>query len=141
MAKLFQTRLKIEEQAATLQPFNPQINQGSTTPYISDIKINQGSTTPYISDVKINQGSTTPYASDTKINQGSILISKIQLLPDQGRIQLSIPVDTSPGLLTIPREPNTIFSNKINLEDRIRQSPLVGTTTGLQQFFLSDLVV
>jgi len=138
MAKLFQTRLKIEEQAATLQPFNPQINQGSTTPYISDIKINQGSTTPYISDVKINQGSTTPYASDTKINQGSILISKIQLLPDQGRIQLSIPVDTSPGLLTIPREPNTIFSNKINLEDRIRQSPLVGTTTGLQQFFLSD---
>ncbi len=124
MAKLFQSRLKIEEQAAVLQPFNPQINQGSTTLYIPDSKISQGATTPYV--------------PDSKINQGNVTITKTQITPNQGNIELSPITNTSPGILTIPREPNTVFSNKINLEDRIRQSPLTGTTTGLQQFFLSD---
>lgn len=124
MAKLFQSRLKIEEQAAVLQPFNPQINQGATTPYIPDSKINQGATTPYV--------------SDSKINQGSVTITKTQITPNQGNIELSPVKNTSPGILTIPRQPNTVFSDRVNLEDRTRQSPLVGTTTGLQQFFLSD---
>ncbi len=90
MAKLFQTRLKIEEQSVNIIPFDPKINQGSTTPLLPDPKIEQGSTTPILSDPKIEQGSITPLQLTSNINQGeSVILKNIKFNPNQGEIEIS----------------------------------------------------
>jgi len=181
MAKLFQTRLKIEEQSVDIIPFDPKIQQGVTTPLLSNPKINQGSTTPIPPDPKIEQGLTTPVLSISKINQGeSVVLKTIEFNPNQGQVEISpirpIQYDTadqlsldlekaktdyfilrqsnllrqnlptilpilSPGFTTVPGIVNKSFPSIISLEDRLNQSRVAGSTTGLPQFFLSDFYV
>ena len=167
MAKLFQTRLKIEEQSIDIIPFDPRIVQGSTTPILSDIRVMQGSTTPLLAEAKIVQGQSAVLKTiEINPNQGSIEITPMppirynteqQISLDTEKAQLDYLVlrqsnlldqnlpailpTLSPGLSTIPLVPNTQFAKAISLENRFLQSNLARSTTGLSQFFLSDFYV
>jgi len=145
MAKLFQTRLKIEEQSVTLAPFNPKIEQGITTPHPNTPKINQGE--GLISKIQIRP------------DQGESVISKISSIKYDTSRQISVDVEksksdylilrqsnllkynlptVSPSLSQVAGTPNKVFSDRVNLENRIKQAPITGTTVGLPLFFLSD---
>jgi len=145
MAKLFQTRLKIEEQSTTITPFNPKIEQGATTPHADTLKLNQGE--GLISKIQIRP------------DQGESVISKISSIKYDTSRQISVDVEksksdylilrqsnllkynlptVSPSLSQVAGTPNKIFSDRVNLENRIKQAPITGTTVGLPLFFLSD---
>jgi hypothetical protein len=167
MARLFQTRLKIEEQSIDIIPFDPKINQGSTTPIPSDPKIEQGLTTPILSSVKINQGESAILKTiEFNPNQGQIEISPVRPIRYDTADQLSLDLEKaktdyfvlrqsnllrqnlptilpilSPGFTTVPGIVNKSFPSVISLEDRLNQSRVAGSTTGLPQFFLSDFYI
>jgi hypothetical protein len=151
MAKLFQTRLKIEEQSIDIIPFNPEINQGSTRIIKPQADIKQGASSILKTiEFNVNQGSVEikpiqPIKYDTSQQQLSLDLEKAKtdyfVLRQSNLLKQNIPAilpTLSPGLSTIPRPAFTPFPNSISLEDRLRQSPLTSSTTGLQQFFLSD---
>lgn len=151
MAKLFQTGLKIEEQSIDIIPFNPEINQGSTRIIKPQADIKQGASSILKTiEFNVNQGSVEikpiqPIKYDTSQQQLSLDLEKAKtdhfVLRQSNLLKQNIPAilpTLSPGLSTIPRPAFTPFPNSISLEDRLRQSPLTSSTTGLQQFFLSD---
>lgn len=167
MAKLFQTRLKIEEQSVDIVPFDPKIEQGITTPILSNPKITQGATSPIPSDPTINQGQSSVLKTiDFNPNQGEVEISPIRPIQYDTANQISLDIEKaktdyfvlrqsnllrqnlptilptlSPGLSTVPLTANKIFASNISLEDRLNQSRVAGSTTGLPQFFLADFYV
>jgi hypothetical protein len=149
MAKLFQTRLKIEEQSTIIAPFNVKIEQGSTTPHADTFRLNQGEGLISKIQIRPDQGESTiskpsPIKYDTS-RQISVDVEKSKadylVLRQSNLLRYNLPTilpTLSPGLSTIPTTPNTIFSDRVNLENRIKQAPITGTTVGLSLFFLSD---
>jgi hypothetical protein len=153
MARLFQTRLKIEEQSVDIIPFDPKIEQGITTPILSNPKINQGQSSVLKTiDFNPNQGEVEispirPIQYDTA-NQISLDLEKAKIdyfvLRQSNLLKQNLPTilpTLSPGLSTIPLTANRLFASNISLEDRLNQSRVAGSTTGLPQFFLADFYV
>jgi len=145
MAKLFQTKLKIEEQSATITPFNPKIEQGVTTPHANTHKLNQGEGLISKIQIRPDQGESTisnppPIRFDTS-RQISVDVEKSKadylILRQSNLLKYNLPT-VSPSLSQVAGTPNKIFSDRVNLENRIKQAPITGTTVGLPQFFLSD---
>ena len=120
MAKLFQTKLKIEDQSATITPFNPKIEQGVTTPHADTFRLTQGE--GLISKIQIgpNQGESTiskpsPIKYDTS-RQTSVDVEKSKadylVLRQSNLLRYNLPTilpTLSPGLSTVPTTPNTSF--------------------------------
>lgn len=147
-------------------PNKPQpVNQGKAPVLTQQREVNQGSTTIKNDQLRVNQGTIEIRKDQPKVNQGGITITQPQSTIDTQTIQLKLTPDareknsailktynnptqqalptignfvTNPiTSLAIPYA-NTSFRSAINLADRLKQPVVVGTTTHLAQYFLSD---